>query len=457
MSEATGAAPANACVMLVEDDALVRKACEQALVLAAFEVRALPNAESALDDFHRLQPGVVVTDVQLPGMDGLALLQSLRARNRDVPVIMVTGHGDVSMAVEAMRDGAYDFIEKPFSSERLVESVRRAHERHALVVENRRLREQLPAAQKSALIGQSAAIVQVRRLVRALAPTDVDVLVVGETGAGKEVVAKALHDESRRSGHFVALNCGALPESVIESEIFGHEAGSFTGAHKRRIGKIEHANGGTLFLDEIESMSLPMQTRLLRVLQEREIQRLGSNESIAVDCRVIAAAKGDLKKLSDQGAFRADLYYRLNVASIEIAPLRERRDDIGLLAAHFLQQAAARYHVEPPELGVDLLHRWQQHDWPGNIRELRNAVERFCLGLEDGLGPAKAAARSSLAARLDAVERSMISEALRQAGGHVGRAAELLQTPRKTLYDKLHRHALVASDFSAEPGQPGGA
>lgn len=441
-----------ACVMLVEDDAVVRKACEQALSLASMNVRAFPSAESALDEFHLVQPSVVVTDVQLPGIDGLKFLQELHGRNKDLPIIVVTGHGDVSMAVEAMRDGAYDFIEKPFSSERLVESVKRAHERYSLIAENRRLREQLPIAEKSALMGQSSAIAQVRRLVRALAPTDVDILIVGETGAGKEVVAKAIHEESRRTGHFVALNCGALPESVIESEIFGHEAGSFTGANKRRIGKIEHANGGTLFLDEIESMNPAMQTRLLRVLQEREIQRLGSNESIPVDCRVVAAAKGDLKKLSDQGKFRSDLYYRLNVASIEIAPLRERLDDVPLLAAHFIKHAAVRYHVEPPELTVEVMFRWQQHDWPGNIRELKNASERFCLGIGDGIGPAKVTAYS-LAARLDAVERSMISDALRSACGNVGKAAELLQMPRKTLYDKLNRHALVAADFSSDPNQ----
>lgn len=449
----TGDTPSAASVMLVEDDAVVRKACEQALSLSSMHVRAFASAEAALEELHQVQPSVVVTDVRLPGIDGLKFLEELRGRNGELPIIVVTGHGDVSMAVEAMRHGAYDFIEKPFSSERLVDTVKRGHERYALMAENRRLRERLPSSEKSSLIGQSSAIVQMRRLIRALAPTDVDILIVGETGAGKEVVAKEIHEESRRTGHFVALNCGALPESVIESEIFGHEAGSFTGAHKRRIGKIEHANGGTLFLDEIESMTPAMQTRLLRVLQEREIQRLGSNESIPVNCRVIAAAKGDLKALSDQGQFRSDLYYRLNVASIEIAPLRERLDDIPLLATHFIQCAAQRYRVEPPDLTVETLVRWQQHNWPGNIRELKNAAERFCLGIGDGIAQAKAAGYS-LAARLDVMERSMISEALRNTQGNVGRAADLLQVPRKTLYDKLHRHALVAADFSAEPGKP---
>ncbi len=439
------------CVMLVEDDAVVRKACEQALSLASLDVRAFASAEAALDAFNVVRPSVVVTDVRLPGLDGLKLLQRLRELDPDVPVIVVTGHGDVSMAVDAMRDGAYDFIEKPFASERFIESVKRGREKHLLVTENRRLRQNIPSSGKPALIGQGNAIMGVRRMVSALAPTDVDILLVGETGAGKEVVAKAIHDESRRSGNFVALNCGALPESVIESEIFGHEAGSFTGANKRRIGKIEFANDGTLFLDEIESMTMPMQTRLLRVLQEREIQRLGSNESIAVTCRVIAAAKGDLKKMADQGKFRGDLYYRLNVACIDIPPLRERLEDIPLLAATFIQRAAVRYHVEPPELRLEDLYRWQQHDWPGNVRELKNVTERFCLGIPDGLTAQKPAAYS-LAARLDAAERSMISDALRNAGGNVSKAADLLQLPKKTLYDKLKRHALVASDFSSTPG-----
>ncbi|MEO8153215.1 MAG: sigma-54 dependent transcriptional regulator [Rhizobacter sp.] len=439
-------------VMLVEDDAIVRKGCEQALSLASMNVCSFVSAEAALDDLPSMKPTVVVTDVRLPGIDGLKLLQELHAADKYLPIIVVTGHGDVGMAVEAMREGAYDFIEKPFSSERLVESVRRANERYSLVVENRKLREQLPSPEKSALVGQSPSVMRVRRLISALAPTDVDILIVGETGSGKEVVAKAIHEESQRKGNFVALNCGALPETVIESEIFGHEAGSFTGASKRRIGKIEYANGGTLFLDEIESMAPAMQARLLRVIQEREVQRLGSNESIPVDCRVIAAAKADLKKLSDVGKFRSDLYYRLNVASIEIDPLRDRLEDIPLLAAHFVQQACNRHHLAPPELTVEEIYRWQQHDWPGNIRELKNVVERYCLGIDDGLGPSKSAS-FSLAARLDAAERAMISDALKGANGNVSKAAEQLQLPKKTLYDKLNRHALVAADFASTQPQ----
>jgi two-component system C4-dicarboxylate transport response regulator DctD len=260
------------------------------------------------------------------------------------------------------------------------------------------------------------------------------------------VVARAIHDASGRRGRFVALNCGALPESVFESEIFGHESGAFTGAAKRRIGKFELAHGGTLFLDEIESMPLTLQVKLLRALQERTIERLGGNEAIPVECRVIAASKADLKAESDAGRFRSDMYYRLNVARLDLPPLRERKADIPLLMAYFLQQAATRFNRPLPEWTPADLARWQRHDWPGNVRELRNVAERYCLGLGDGLeaemAPAAAGGEISLAAVVEAAEKACIEHALSRSGGQVIKAAELLQLPRKTLYDKLHRHGL---------------
>ncbi|MCM5680767.1 sigma-54 dependent transcriptional regulator [Schlegelella sp. S2-27] len=440
-------------VFLIEDDPIVRRGCEQALSLADIAVTAYPDAESALEALGYESPCAVVTDVKLPRRDGLQLLREVQQRDRDLPVILVTGHGDVSMAVDAMRHGAYDFIEKPFASDRLVEVVRRAVDRRQLVLENRELRERLPEHGLHALLGQSPAMQQVRKLVAALAPTAVDLLVQGETGAGKEVLARAIHAASGRRGPFVALNCAALPESVVESELFGHEAGAFTGAVKRRIGKIEHADGGTLFLDEIESMPPAMQLKLLRVLQEREIERLGSNESIAVDCRVIAATKTDLKTLSDQGRFRADLYYRLNVVSIDIPPLRKRPGDVPLLMAHFIKEAATRYRVPPPVWTLQDMGRWQQYDWPGNVRELKNVAERVCLGVDDGLGP-KDEPAGSLACRVEAAERAMIKEALREADGNVARAAELLLTPKKTLYDKLGRLGIRAADYAGATVPP---
>jgi two-component system C4-dicarboxylate transport response regulator DctD len=433
-------------VYLIEDDEAVLRGCEQAMHLADLEVRTFRDGEGALAAMQEALPAVVVSDVRLPGLSGLDLLDELHRRDPDVPVILITGHGDVTMAVGAMRSGAYDFIQKPFHSERLVDVTSRALEKQALVRENRRLREQLGGLGVKPLIGQSAGIQKVRRSIAALAPTDVDVLVLGETGTGKEVVARALHAQSGLKGPFVALNCGALPESVFESEMFGHEAGAFTGAGRRRIGKIEHANGGTLFLDEIESMPLALQVKLLRVLQERSVERLGSNVSIPVDGRIIAATKTDLKKLSEAGAFRADLYFRLNVVSIELPPLRQRLGDIPSLMAYFLSQAARRFNREIPTWDEhDLIH-WQQHDWPGNVRELKNVAERICLGVEDGLEAVRPAS-ASLPARLEVYERSLLRDALRAAKGHVAAAAEQLDLPKKTLYDKLARYGLDPDHF----------
>ena len=436
-------------VLLVEDDAVVRRASEQALTLAGFPVKSFTAAEPVVAQITEGYGGVVVSDVKLPGRDGIALLSDVMRIDREIPVILITGHGDVTLAVQAMRAGAYDFMEKPFSADRLSDVVRRGLEKRRLVIENRRLKAQLAQGSETSLIGNSPEMQRVRRLVIALGPTDVDVLINGETGTGKEVVARAIHTASARRGQFVALNCGALPESVFESEVFGHEQGAFTGAVRRRIGKIEHAHGGTLFLDEIESMPMALQVKLLRVLQERVVERLGGNEQIPVNCRVIAASKADLKALSDSGQFRGDLYYRLNVATIELAPLRTRKEDIPLLMAHFLRVAAERYGCPVPEWTASDLDQWLTHDWPGNVRELKNVADRFCLGLQPVSAALTASAPETepLSQRVDKVERSIIEEALRRAGGQVARAAEALRVPRKTLYDKLHRFGLDPNDY----------
>ena len=435
-------------VFLVEDDAAVRKGCEQALSLADIPVRGFADGESMLAALASASPALVVSDVRLPGRDGLTLLRELHQHDRELPVLLITGHGDVAMAVEAMREGAHDFIEKPFPSERLVAAVRSALEKRALIVENRQLKERLGHGINQ-IVGQSPAIQNIRRLVATLAPTGVDILINGETGSGKEVVARAIHEASGRRGPFVAINCGALPETVFESELFGHEAGAFTGAGKRRIGRIEHANGGTLFLDEIESMPLNLQVKLLRVLQERSVERLGSNTTTPVDCRLVAASKTDLKAASAAGQFRADLYYRLNVVSIDLPPLRERRDDIPLLIAQFLQEAALRYQRPPATWTPADLARWTAHDWPGNVRELKNVADRWALGLPDALTGSAAPASTglSLAEQVDAAEKRSIENALKSCAGNVAQTAELLQTPKKTLYDKLTKHGIVAEQF----------
>ena len=369
-------------VLFVEDDPPVRATLVQTLELAGLSVLAFGSAEEALP---HITPGaqiVLITDVRLPGMDGLTLLDHAMATDPSLPVVIVTAHGDVSMAVQAMRAGAYDFIEKPFSPDRFVETAQRALDKRVLRMAVDELRAQLQQRSgiEAAMLGQSAVMQEVRRKILKLAATSADVMIMGETGTGKELVARCLHDHSnRRDRNFVAINCGGLPESLFESELFGHESGAFTSAGKRRIGKIEHANGGTLMLDEVESMPMVMQIKLLRVLQERKIERLGSNEEVPVNLRVVAATKTDLRQLSDQQKFRSDLYYRLNVALLNLPPLRDRREDIPLLFQHFASQAAERYQLEVPEIGTSPSRELLAHHWPGNVREIRNVADRFVL------------------------------------------------------------------------------
>ncbi|WP_114394172.1 sigma 54-interacting transcriptional regulator [Oleisolibacter albus] len=445
-------------VLLVEDDAAVQVGVGQALELAGIEHAAVGSAEEALTFLGAGRPGVLISDIRLPGRDGLSLLEEALRIDPLLPVVVITGHGDVSVAVSAMRAGAYDFIEKPFASERLVGTVQRALEKRRLSREVETLRRELRERDgiDAVMLGQSPAMQQVRTLVQQLADTAADVLVLGETGTGKEVVARALHQFSpRRAKPFVAINCAALPEPVFESEMFGHEAGAFTGAVKPRVGKFEFASGGTLFLDEIESMPLALQAKLLRVLQERVVERLGANRLTPVDVRVVAATKEDLAVLSEQGGFRADLYYRLNVVMIALPPLRARKEDIPLLFEHFVLQAAARHHRPAPSLTQAQMARLMEHHWPGNVRELRNYAERAVLGVPGGGpdlrpaagSPAVASSAAPLAEQVEAFERAVIIGKLRDFRGSVPQAAEALGLPRKTLYDKLQRHGIQPAEF----------
>ena len=444
-------------VALIDDDPPVRHSLAQTLELAGCEVLAFGSAEAALAALSAGFRGAVVTDVRLPAMDGTELLDEVLRLDRGIPVILITAHGDVAMAVQAMRAGAYDFIEKPFAPERLVEVVSRALEKRFLSMEVQALRKQLNDQRgiEATLLGRSAAVQTLRQEIMTLAATSADVMLIGETGTGKELVARCLHEQSARRGRpFVAINCGGLPEALLESELFGHEAGAFTTAARRRIGKIEHADGGTLLLDEIESMPPGFQVKLLRVLQERRLERLGSNDEITVDIRVIAATKSDLQQLSEQGKFRADLYYRLNVAVLELAPLRERREDVPLLFEHFALQASAKHGREPRPLSDALSRKLMAHDWPGNVRELRNAAERYVLGLRaDGLLSTEAAAPMNLTQQVDQFEKVLIEQALKAHKGRMSSACEALGIARKTLYDKIARHGIVADDFrpAAEP------
>lgn len=448
-------------VLLIDDDPHLRQALSQTLDLAGLKVLALADARGLAERLDRDWPGVVVSDIRMPGIDGLELLGQLRALDAELPVLLITGHGDVPLAVQAMRAGAYDFLEKPFASEDLLDSVRRALDLRRLVLDNRSLRLALADRQElsARLLGQSPAIARLREQIGALAATSADVLILGETGSGKEVVARALHDLSnRRAGPFVAINAGALAESVVESELFGHEAGAFTGAQKRRIGKFEFASGGTLFLDEIESMSLDVQVKLLRLLQERAVERVGSNQLIPLDIRVVAATKEDLRQAADQGRFRADLYYRLNVAPLRIPPLRERGEDILLLFQHYADAAAARHGLPPRSLQPEQRAQLMLHPWPGNVRELQNAAERFALGLELGLGPAPDGqmpaalpAGGSLTEQVEAFERALIATELGRPHGSLRSLAEALGVPRKTLHDKLRKHGLNFADGGNPP------
>jgi two-component system, NtrC family, C4-dicarboxylate transport response regulator DctD len=435
--------------ILIEDEQAVRLATAQTLELGGFRVHACGSAEQAQAWLQSGFGGVIVTDVRLPGQSGLDLLAQAVALDPDLPVILMTGHGDVSMAVEAMRAGAYDFIEKPFAAERLMETVRRAQEKRSLVLENQRLKAAWTGhPDMPSLIGQSAAIERIRMLIRSVGPTAADILINGQTGSGKEVVARQLHGASGRKGPFVAINCGALPETVFESEIFGHEAGAFTSAQKRRIGKLEYANGGTVFLDEIESMPVNLQVKLLRVLQERRLERLGGNDSIEIDCRIIAASKADLLQLSAQGGFREDLYYRIGVVTMDLPRLIDRRDDIPLLLAHFVQGAAIRYQRPVPQWNAAQMLQWQARDWPGNVRELRNFADRLVLGVvEAGAGEtlhAEKAHAGNLPQQVDAYERMLIADALAANENSVAAAADALGVPKKTLYDKLKKYQLTA-------------
>ncbi|CAO3426379.1 sigma-54-dependent transcriptional regulator [Azospirillum endophyticum] len=435
-------------VLIVEDDPNVSLGCQQALELEDIPTQAVESAEKARRLVAEGFPGVVVTDIRLPGMDGMSLLAGLLAVDPDLPVVLMTGHGDVAMAVQAMKLGAHDFIEKPFSPDYLVEVVRRALEKRRLTLEVRDLRARLQTRDsiEARLVGGSPQMARVRRLIGDLASSAADVLIHGETGTGKELAARCLHEASpRRGGNFVAINCGGLPESLIDSEIFGHEAGAFTGAGKRRVGKVEHANGGTLFLDEIESMPMPVQIKFLRVLQERTLERLGSNTPVPVDCRVIAATKVDLRELADRGQFRADLYYRLNVANLPLPPLRDRREDIPLLFEQFTLQAAARHGRPVPPPDAERMRRLMAYDWPGNVRELHNVADRCVLGIEQGFPPfatAHPAAGRPLADAVEAFERALIADTLRRTGHSLARAAEELQIAKTTLHDKIRKYGL---------------
>jgi len=440
-------------ILLVDDDDDLRHALRQGLELDDLAVTDFKRPADALDAIGRDFAGAVISDIRMPGMDGMQFMAEVLEIDPAIPVILVTGHGDIQIAVDAMREGAYDFIPKPFRVQDLGAVSRRALEKRRLVLENRMLRSELDSGSGIAerIVGRSPAIATLRSEIDLIAGTDADVVVLGETGAGKKVVARALHDFSARaSGPFVALNCAALPPDIFESELFGHEAGAFTGAARQRIGKLEHANSGTVFLDEIESMPLDLQAKLLRAIEDRSIERLGSNKSIALDVRFVAATKSDLGREADAGRFRADLFYRLNVVSLSIPPLRDRREDIPLLFEHLARQARARYRREIPDFNPVLERELLDHSWPGNVRELRNIADRWVLGLWNGFNGGGTSSAEDfegpLSERMAAFERAMIEREIRKAGGKLKDVYAALGISRKGLYDKMQKHGIGGAD-----------
>ncbi|WP_316356529.1 sigma-54 dependent transcriptional regulator [Devosia sp.] len=443
----------NPAILIVDDEEMVRTALEQWLRLSGFDTHVASSATEALRLLDDIHPDVILTDVRMPGLSGLDLLRTVRERALAAEVILITGHGDVPMAVEAMRAGAFDFLQKPYVPDQLVKTLRRAAEQTGLKREVAELRRKLDGGETelaTRLIGSSRVMEDVRSAVRELATIPADVIILGETGTGKEVVARCLHDfSSRAKGPFVAVNCAAIPAELIESELFGHEAGAFTSARDKRIGKFEFANGGTLLLDEIESMPMLAQAKVLRVIQERMVERVGSNRQIPLDIRIVAASKVDLAAESEAGRFRADLYYRLNMATIHLAPLRDRGEDSVLLFHHFLGLAAQRFNKPAPQLHPADINALLVHTWPGNVRELKAAADRFALGLDATgrsldtiLGPKAAkpmSSSASLADRLAAYERHVIEAELARHGDSIAAVVDALQVPRRTLSEKMAR------------------
>jgi two-component system NtrC family response regulator len=454
-------------VLLVEDEAAQRRLIADILGREGHEVREAGTVAEALAAIDEKVPDLILCDWRMPGRDGGELLDEIRSRSLGCAFVVMTAYGSIAHAVDAVRRGADDYLGKPFEREALLLAVKRVLKTRRLERENVALREVLREGDSyGELLGRSEPMLRLYRTIEKVAATDATVLVVGESGTGKELVARTLHRASLRSnGPFVAVNCAAIPETLIESELFGHEKGSFTGAHRRREGRFEEADGGTLLLDEIASMPLPLQASLLRVLQERRLTRVGGTGEVECDVRVVAASNRDLPALVAEGGFREDLYYRLNVVPIVLPPLRDRLDDVPMLAASFLEQASARHGIEMASLSPAVLRALMEHGWPGNVRELANVVERLVLLAEDGrvnLDDLPAEVRSAgggtgcpflLPAEglvWDQVEADLLRQALERSQGNRAAAARLLGLGYKALLYRLEKHGM-AGDGGESP------
>lgn len=455
-------------VLIIDDDAAIRKAVSDILSYDDYEIATANDGVEGLAAIESGTPDAVLLDIKMPGMDGLEVLRTVRERGNQVPIIIFTGHGDFQTAAEAGRWGIFDFIEKPGDHEVIRNRVRNATRQANLESENRSLRERVNAAAE--MIGDSAVMCQVRETIDRVGPSPARVLISGESGTGKELVAKGIHRASSRAqGPLIKVNCAAIPDELIESELFGHEKGSFTGAHARKIGKFEAANGGTLFLDEIGDMNLSAQAKALRVLQEGELERVGGNQTIIVDVRVVAATNKDLLTEIGEGRFREDLYYRLNVVPISMPPLRERGDDVALLATRFLDEYCSTNGLASKAFARDAHAVLRRHRWPGNVRELRNLVERVAIlspGDEIRAGDLPAlegrsgsgglsefiASIPTLQEYKEIAEKAFLVAKLAENGWNIARTAKAIDVQRSNIYKKLERYGLQSPGKSADAG-----
>jgi two-component system nitrogen regulation response regulator NtrX len=434
-------------VLIVDDEEGIRESLSGIFEDEGFDVLTSSSGEEALRILKEQNPDLILLDVWLPGIDGIQTLNEVKGLKPDLPVIMISGHGNIELAVKATRIGAYDFLEKPLSLERVLLAAKRALERRTLEIENKSLKQDL--IKKWRLIGDSQTMKQLREQIDMAAQSNSRVIILGESGSGKELVARLLHENSKRACNpFIEMNCAAIPQELIESELFGHEKGSFTGAFEKKKGKFELADQGTLFLDEVGDMSLSTQSKVLRVIETQEFQRVGGSRNIKVDVRVIAATNKDLREEVKRGTFREDLLYRLNVIPIVVPPLRDRKEDIPALVKYFLEYFAAEYGQKPKKITTDGLKMLEAYDWPGNIRELRNVIERLVIMTpSDTITPKNLVISESsrsdyfafktLRDARDSFEKDFIMKKLEENNWNISRTAELLDIERSNLHRKI--------------------
>lgn len=442
-------------IFFCDDDRNITYAIKLIMHQTSFKCSFFNDPVELLKNIEPEWNGIVVTDLTMPKIDGIEVIRRVKLIDEDIPVIVLSGDGEIESVVKALKTGAYDYLEKPLSRDYLIESAKRALEKRGLRLENKILRKKVSKTSKGTFLGQSSSMLKLKEMLKGIAVSDANVMIIGETGAGKEVAAKFIHENSERTKKtYTAINCGAIPENLMDSELFGHEAGAFTGASKSRIGKIEQTDGGTLFLDEVNSMPMAMQVKLLRVLEERVIEKLGSNKPTSVDIRLVAASQVDLKELVKEGEFREDLYYRLNVIPVKLPSLRNRRDDIPLLFNHFVFEFCTQYNRDLIKVSDELISKLMVRDWPGNVRELRNIAERFVITgtLPDSendvdseiemmsAGGFVAPEDLVLPEKVGAFEKYLIEEELRKNNAVMDATFKSLGIPRKTLYDKMKKY-----------------